>query len=919
MGIHMEFEDNYDDGRVKKVRRKQFWMRIIVVLLCLAAIGGVIYYRYAKRSMSEEEIQDLSMNGRYPGAENRGNILTATGTTVIGMDAEGLDLSELDTDLEIEEVYLAAGDEVQKGTAILKLTDESLQSAKDELASNVTTDKLAYRTGKIEYEQNVLTAEYERQGKKLAGEQAEMVLQHTMQELTDKLKDAKTAYEDAVSEVEEYQTALSTDQYKADYQVEALYDIYVEDYEKVVAYLDSFPADADATSIALESGRILGADQSELKLYQDLWKLVAQEKQEYLSAKENAELEAEKATRRLAELPSELENLQAALIKAEAEYDTKKLQAQATYQTTMEEAAQADSDYETTVKKAKETLTTLEDTLEEAQSDLQLFTELLSDGKLYTGGSGVILALMVKTGDYLQENGMVLAYSATDVVNVRVSIDQSRIAKLDIGAPAQVIIPDAGTYEGTITQIDPTSSSTGRTSVTYSVTVKLAGDVSGLSGNMTAQVSFDLGDDTTTASVISEVSPGEITESGSLSYGITSQQYDLNLLTREEQEEDDDEEEDTTRYLRVEEVFVAVGQRVSEGDPVLSFTNDSIAAIEKKLNATLREREIALAEAKSAYNLQAASADLTRQASAVEGDYATSVYQADLLELDAQMNSCEAKIANLNQEIENILEEIDTAYEDLTAVKDAYKQALSDYEYAVNYSKYAEIAKQEIYLSAKEKYDNALAAIEQKKEQITQNQESIMAYQAQIEELQYKKEINELEARQTYESAVTKKDSADNTYRNTMESGQEQIDSAKEDVEEITQILEAFHEFVGDGTIYAKETGMVTQVGYEAGDDLEQAGVMVSVAVLDSKTIDVDVSQEDIVKLAIGDRVDIRFTAYEQEYYTGRITSIETTSTAQGEATVSYRVTVLVEGDTSRLYRGMTADVTFMTQEDHDE
>ena len=43
-----------------------------------------------------------------------------------------------------------------------------------------------------------------------------MVLQHTMQELTDKLEDAKTAYEDAVSEVEEYQTALSTDQYKAD-------------------------------------------------------------------------------------------------------------------------------------------------------------------------------------------------------------------------------------------------------------------------------------------------------------------------------------------------------------------------------------------------------------------------------------------------------------------------------------------------------------------------------------------------------------------------------------------------------------------------------------------------------------------------------------------------------------------------------
>ena len=166
---------------------------------------------------------------------------------------------------------------------------------------------------------------------------------------------------------------------------------------------------------------------------------------------------------------------------------------------------------------------------------------------------------------------------------------------------------------------------------------------------------------------------------------------------------------------------------------------------------------------------------------------------------------------------------------------------------------------------------------------------------------------------------MTKKDSADNTYRNTMKSGQEQIDSAAEDVEEITQILEAFHEFVGDGTIYANETGMVTQVGYEAGDDLEQAGVMVSVAALDRKTIEVDVSQEDIVNLAIGDQVDIRFTAYAKEPNIGRITSIETTQTAQGEATVSYRVTVLVEGDTSRLYQGMTADVTFMTQEDHNE
>lgn len=87
-----------------------------------------------------------------------------------------------------------------------------------------------------------------------------------------------------------------------------------------------------------------------------------------------------------------------------------------------------------------------------------------------------------------------------------------------------------------------------------------------------------------------------VTESGSLSFGITSQLYDLELQTEEEKEEDDDEE-DTTQYLRIENIYVAVGERIEEGDPVLKFSDSSIEAIRKKLRATQTEREIALAGA----------------------------------------------------------------------------------------------------------------------------------------------------------------------------------------------------------------------------------------------------------------------------------------------------------------------------------
>jgi hypothetical protein len=49
---------------------------------------------------------------------------------------------------------------------------------------------------------------------------------------------------------------------------------------------------------------------------------------------------------------------------------------------------------------------------------------------------------------------------------------------------------DYDNYEGVITAINPNTSSSSRSSVTYTVTVELQGDVSELSQNLTATVMF---------------------------------------------------------------------------------------------------------------------------------------------------------------------------------------------------------------------------------------------------------------------------------------------------------------------------------------------------------------------------------------------------------------------------------------------
>jgi HlyD family secretion protein len=182
-----------------------------------------------------------------------------------------------------------------------------------------------------------------------------------------------------------------------------------------------------------------------------------------------------------------------------------------------------------------------------------------------------------------------------------------------------------------------------------------------------------------------------------------------------------------------------------------------------------------------------------------------------------------------------------------------------------------------------------------------------------------RKTIDSLETEETYKEAVINGDNAEITYNAKIESLKEDLNEAEEEKNEIEEKLEAFEEFVGsDGILYADGTGIVTESRYEAGDTLKQPGVLIAYAEPENMTISVDVAQEDVVELSVGDSVEIEFTAYEGEIYNGVIYSIDTTATAKNSNTVSYTVLISVEGDTTELYGGMVADITFVTDKKED-
>ena len=72
-----------------------------------------------------------------------------------------------------------------------------------------------------------------------------------------------------------------------------------------------------------------------------------------------------------------------------------------------------------------------------------------------------------------------------------------------------------------------------------------------------------------------------VTESGSLEYNTKSIEYDLDLDVSDDDDDDSDDDDDDTvqKYLKIEEIYVASGQRVTEGEELLKFTEDSVVAV----------------------------------------------------------------------------------------------------------------------------------------------------------------------------------------------------------------------------------------------------------------------------------------------------------------------------------------------------
>lgn len=374
-----------------------------------------------------------------------------------------------------------------------------------------------------------------------------------------------------------------------------------------------------------------------------------------------------------------------------------------------------------------------------------------------------------------------------------------------------------------------------------------------------------------------------VTESGSVSIGTISQTVDIGTASSTSSTSNStsasslgmgnagtstgNSTSGSSSSLEVETVYVTVGQTVAVGDPILKITDDSVKEYKETLEDTVESARRALQSAKLASQSQQLEADYTYNSNVTNGNVAQSEYDATIAKLQADVDSAQAKVT-------------------------ASAEKIADYQTKIS------------------KGENLNA-------ELAEEQANYNSLVSKLTSAQNAQTTGVVEAQEKYNEAMLNYNNASAQYSVDTSGISSDVEDAQETFEDANEALEEFTGCVGDGVIYAEYAGTISAVSYAEGDMLTDASELVTYEDSMAVTMTVSVSQEDISAVNLKDTVNIEMTAYEGETFQGTVESMDT-SASSGTSTVSYDVTVVFTGDTSKIYTDMTGNVTFITAQVED-
>lgn len=222
---------------MKGIKKKKIWIAgTAVVFVCIAGVTGIYLYWNRESEPSMPQLPE--------GMQLSENVITASGLTSAGMEEESWELGFLEDGLYVEETYLNLGDEVEAGTPVFKVSEDSLESARRELEKAVTETSLNRREGEITYQTGVIDAQKERDLAAAEAAYAQAVYDNAQKEAQDSLDDIQKQVDEAAKKVEEYTASIEEDYYYTYYKVGELEATWKENAALLMELYETWDVDS---------------------------------------------------------------------------------------------------------------------------------------------------------------------------------------------------------------------------------------------------------------------------------------------------------------------------------------------------------------------------------------------------------------------------------------------------------------------------------------------------------------------------------------------------------------------------------------------------------------------------------------------------------------------------------------------------
>jgi len=388
---------------------------------------------------------------------------------------------------------------------------------------------------------------------------------------------------------------------------------------------------------------------------------------------------------------------------------------------------------------------------------------------------------------------------------------------------------------------------------------------------------------------------------------------------------------------RVNEVMVEEGQKVAQGEKLISLDGDLLSAQKDVASASLATANAAVNAANSALATAQKQYDSVLQAAAAEEadvrtldwsiaeptdfDHPLWFFDKDenRVSADTELKAAQEQLEMAREHLQKVEEKVGDS--EFWAIEQRLAEARISFQIAKAVLDESPSSTPELHDSAQELFDDALADLEEAQEEYAE-----IITDETLQDL--------FEARADVEIAAERVDQTLDYQRSLLtgtnalsvqiawealgqaNAGVEQAEAAVQQARANINLLDVQLERL---IIASPSDAWVLSRSIEPGEVVTPGSVIMTLAMMDHLTITVYVPEDRYGEISIGQTADIHVDSYPGDIFTGTVSRIATqaeytprnVATTEGRKTTVFAITLTLDDSTSKLKPGMPADVIF--------